>query len=107
MHEARLVNALQAVHERKQNAEQVILARQAPQVVNLLQTLALLVFHDHVGGAVGLEDAVHQNDVRVAKLRESLRLVDETVEPPAESVGVLVGDRMNGAVRRTHGEIGG
>ncbi len=48
------------------------------------KAFAALVFHHHVGGAVGFEEAQHRHQVGVAKARQGARLVDEAIQAPAE-----------------------
>ena len=68
---------------------------------------AVLELHDRVGRAVGLEEAQHRHDVRMAEAGKRARLVEEALAAPGEVVGEARAARHDLAVgRRTANSIG-
>ena len=73
----------------------------------MLQGLAAQQFHDHVGGAVGLEEIEHLHDRRrLVQAGQRSALVDEAAAAPVEIVGRLGRARQHRAVVLAHGQRG-
>ena len=63
--------------------------------------------HDKVGGAVGLEEVVHQHDARHAMQRgERAALGDEAIASPGKVLGGAGGARHHRGAVLPHGERG-
>ena len=79
--DAGLVHPIQPLGDRAQQPEQPCLVEGLPVAQHLRQRDALLEVHDHVGGAVDLEETLDGDDVRVPvglrQVPQDLRLFDE------------------------------
>ena len=104
--EARRVNLAQPVRHRQKHPLQLRLGQGTVAIQQLVQRLAILVVHDDVGGAVGLEVVRHPHQVGVAEAGQRTRLIDETGQPPLEVLPVRGRLRMHRCAL-AHGELVG
>ena len=78
----------QTVDHGQQDALQLPLRERAVPLEQTVERLAVLVVHDDVGGAVGLEVVAHPDHVAVLEARQRPSLVEEAREAPLE-VGAI------------------
>ena len=91
MQKIRLVNELERVEQRRDDAVELFLARRpAERLQPVLEALALLPVEHHVAGVVGAEVAIDAHDVGVVELGERLRFLNEPVEAPAVVSGAIL-----------------
>ncbi len=102
---ARAVHHLEPVEERGQQRDDARLGDVLVLLAVGLERLAALVLEDHVGGLVGLEEARHAHDVRVAEGGEGARLDEEAVEAVLVELLVGVVARLHAVVERAVGEL--
>ena len=107
MHESRLVHPFQPIEKRHEQRAQILLAAAVGLTQDRAEAAPLLVLHDHIGGVVGLEDAVHPDDIGMLEARQGACLTQEPVEAPAKSLGFVLRDRFHGAVLPAHRQIRG
>jgi hypothetical protein len=105
MQEAGVVDLLQAVEQRPQDALDGGRRQRAGLLQAALQGLALEELHDDVGGAVGLEEIEHPHDARrVLQAGERAALGDEAVAAPGEILRRRRRARQHGGAVLAHGK---
>ncbi len=107
VHESCLMHPLQAIEQRHEQRAQTFLAAALGLAEQGAEAAPLLVLHDHIGGVVGLEDAVHADDVGMLEARQGAGLAQKAVQTPAEGFGLVLRDRFHRAVVPAHGQIRG
>jgi hypothetical protein len=86
-----IVRPLDRAEQRHQHATQPGLVGRAPHLgAHLLDRAPAQHRHGHVGGAVGLPEAVHLEQRRVIEARQQLGLVDEALQTQRKALGVGV-----------------
>ena len=102
---ARAVHHREAVEERREERDDLVLGDVRALLAPGLERLAALVLEHHVRGLVRLEEARHAHDVRVPEGGERARLDEEAVEAALVEVLVVVGARRDRVVDGAVGEV--
>ena len=86
------VHHLQRVEQRGDDRIELLLRRRPAQAAQpILEALALLEAHHHVGGGVRLVHARNPHDARVLEARQRARLLQKAGAAPVERLLVAVG----------------
>jgi hypothetical protein len=93
------VQRLERAQQRPEHAEQPRLGDAARLLLGqAAQRAALVELDRHVGGGVGLPEAMHPHQRRMAELRERARLVDEAAQPGLEGGREPLGAHVHAVV---------
>ncbi len=75
------VHTAQALQQRRQHREYLLLAQHTALAQTLRQRVAPFEVHHQVCGTVGLDEADHPHDARIAEFGQRARLVEEALQP--------------------------
>src|ERR1043166_7644222 len=104
---ARVVDHLQPLEERAGDRHDLRLRQRPARLDPVGQGVALDVLHDHVRAALGLEEAHHPDDVRMAERGDGARFVEEAALAPHEILGDRRGVRRDGVIGVPDRDVGG
>ena len=105
--ESRVVDEGQALQQRNDDVHQVALADDGAHLQCAGQRLSPLVFHHHVGGAIGLEYAVYADDVGVLQCGQRFRFLEKATDSVGEFLRTVRGNRGYLVVPLARGDVFG
>lgn len=107
MHETVGVDGRETIEQRMQQLQDLALGQGAAAFQQAVEAFTLLVLHDHIGAAIGLEDVVYSYDIRVFEARQGARFEDEAFEPGLVFLQQFIAEREYRAVLLPMGELAG
>ena len=107
MQETGFMQGLERIEKGIKDAVHLILCRPAAEFAHPgLEAAAFLELHDHVGGAVRLEDRLHAHDGALPELGERAGLLDEAQPQTIEQALITAAPGANAHRAVAHAELG-